>query len=185
METRTKVSWGVWGHCRVSGSYGFELVSRPDGSRGMRVVQTEAPIEKSWKEVDEGAKITKLILAIIAALAGLVIAICTFGFGVAAAAPLYFAMYGGMIGFTALLGNEIFTGQTSPALDLLETRIDETLTWCTGSVFTPEFIGLHHALQIGGRTVGGARAAQLRTGSPPAVSFQDRYAPTMEARRGV
>lgn len=70
VETRTKVSWGVWGHSRVSGGYGFELVSRRDGRRGMQVVERAAPTEKTWKEVEEGARVTKIILGIIAAPSG-------------------------------------------------------------------------------------------------------------------
>ncbi|MEL6957709.1 MAG: TULIP family P47-like protein [Pseudomonadota bacterium] len=183
METRTKVSWGVWGHCRVSGGYGFKLITKRDGSRSMKVVEERPPTESSWKEVEEGAKITRLILAIIAALAGIIIAICTWGFGVAAAAPLYFAMYGGMIGFSALLANEIFSGETSPPLDLLETQIDDTLQWCTGSVFTPSFMALHHALQIGGSTTDGARMQTRKTSATPlAAAFQDRFAPVMANR---
>lgn len=176
-ETRTKVSLGVWAHCRMSGRYGLELVTK-GGKRSMTVVQHGEPSVRKWKEVDKGVDITKKILLVIGAIAAIIIGICTFGYGVAAAAPVYYALYGSMIGFTALQASEIFSGETSPPLDLLETEIDETLTWSTGTVFTPTSIGLHHALQIGGTTKGDRRLKGV-DGVSPARAFQERFAARM------
>lgn len=179
-ETRTKVAPGVWAHCAMGGSYGLKLTTRDDGKRAMQVVERETSEPETWKEVSKGTKVTKLILAIIAGLAGLVIAIFTWGFGVSAAAPIYFALYGSLVGMTALQAAELFSSETSPALDLLETEIDETLAWSTGNVFTPTSIDLAYALRIGGTTQGDRRLKGLS--AAPAAAFQERFDTRMRAR---
>lgn len=180
-QTRTKVSLGVWAHCETTGRYKIELIQLADGKRGMKVVQMGDTTTRKWKEVSKGVRITETILLIIAGLAALIITVLTWGFGVAAAAPLYFAMYGGMIGFTALKAAELLSGETSPPLDLLETEIDNTLRWSAGDVFLPTSIGLHYALQIGGQ-VTDRPSPNRKASSATARAFQDQFSTRMKER---
>lgn len=179
-HTRTKVIPGVWGHCRTRGRYSIKLKPRPQGGQTIAVEQIGTPEEENWKEVAKSIVVLEWVLGAIAALVAIVIAVCTLGFGITVVAPVYYALYGSMVAFTAVMATRILSGEESPPIDLLTTHIDEAVTWGANGNFQPDFAGLNYALQIGGAYV--APVVDVATATPQAASFQQRFAARMASR---
>ena len=179
-HTRTQVIPGVWGHCRTRGKYSIKLTPRADGGQSIAVEQLGKVEEENWKEVAKSIVILEWVLGALAALVAIAIAVCTMGFGITVAAPVYYALYGSMVAFTAVAATRILSGEDSPPIDLLTTRIDEAVTWGANGRFQPNFAGLNHALQIGGAYV--APVMDVDMAAPPAAAFQARFADRMAAR---
>jgi hypothetical protein len=99
-------------------------------------------------DIDESVEITDIILAVVLALALAALVVITDG-----AAAVLIAVVGalivGVIGVSAQLAGLIQDGD-SPAVDLLQTNIQDPVVWTDSKDFTITSVDLDGALRLGG-----------------------------------
>jgi hypothetical protein len=183
-HTCTQIIPGVSGHCRAHGGFGITLVDAKGGGKSLGMTRTRKMTEDNWQETAKSIVVLEWVLLALAALATIVIGICTFGLGIAAATPVYVALYGGIAGFTLISGAKILAGDDSPPIDLLLAQADTAVSWSAGGPFQPTFAGLDHALVVGGDYPDPPLTAGVDAATDSAQArFQNQFADRMAARR--
>lgn len=184
--TKTRIFPGIFSVCSAIGHYTFGLIVKKDGTKTLGYQETLPFKSENTTEKTKAAKITEIILGIIAAVAGLVLMICTVGSGTLLAYALYTALYGGIATITAMEAVELIREGDGPPVDALIFNATSAVTWSTGCRFDPTSAGLNGDMLFGGNFVEDPTlAGQTNAGSnhlSPQAAFQKQFAARMKER---
>ncbi len=149
-QTRVEISPGIYSHCEHHSFLTIVVEQRANGPT-FAFKTLRDPTSHDWTTHDEGIDILEEILAIIAAVVGVLVTILTGG-----AAAVAVILIAGLIYGVAKLTPEILAAvgtDDAPALDLMTLNATKPIRWTDGKDFTPLSAALNGSLQLGGNAL--------------------------------
>ena len=146
--TVTAVQDGVTAWCRTTARYTIVKGVNNSGQTTILYQKLGEPTVSHGHYIDETVEITDIILSIVLAVALAALVVVTDG-----AAAVLIAVVGalivGVVGFSAQIAGLIEDGD-SPAIDLLQSNIQDPMTWTDSKDFAISSVDLDGALRLGG-----------------------------------
>ena len=152
----------------------------------MGFVETRPMKTVESTEKTKAVSIVEKVLALLAAVGGLVITAVSFGTATVAYCVVLAIVLGSLAGTITIKLIEMTKEGDAPPIDLLMANATSAVRWSTGRTFDPTFAALNNGLQIGGKFVKadtGLLGAAPEAGPKFHSDFQGEFAGIMAARR--